>query len=285
MNNSIYPCLWFDGKAKEAASFYCSIIKNSKITTDTPMVVMFELGGKKFMGLNGGPMFTINPSISIFILCESINETNEVWNKLIDGGKALMPIDKYPWSERYGWLQDKFGLTWQVSVVNKAGDKQQITPSMLFTDKQFGRAEEAIKFYTSVFDNSSIDPLIHYPDGDPNAGKVMFAEFKLNQYPVIAMDGPGDHKYTFNEGVSFVVNCETQKEIDYYWDKLTANGGEESMCGWLKDRFGVSWQIVPSFIGKLMSDKEKAPRVMEAVMKMKKLDIAKMLQAAEKEPA
>jgi predicted 3-demethylubiquinone-9 3-methyltransferase (glyoxalase superfamily) len=279
MNNSIYPCLWFDGKAKEAASFYCSIIKNSKITTDTPMVVMFELGGKKFMGLNGGPMFKINPSISIFILCESISETNKVWDKLIEGGKALMAINKYPWSERYGWLQDKFGMTWQVSVVNKEGDKQQITPSMLFTDKQFGRAEEAMKFYTSVFDNSSINPLIHYPDGDPNAGKVMFAEFKLNQYPIIAMDGPGDHKYTFNEGVSLVVNCETQKEIDYYWDKLTANGGKESMCGWLSDKFGVSWQIVPSVIGKLMSDPAKGARVMQAVMKMKKLDIDTMVNA------
>lgn len=285
MNNSIYPCLWFDGKAKEAADFYCSIIKGSEITFESPMVVMFELGGKKFMGLNGGPMFTINPSISIFIHCESIAETNEVWNKLLDGGKVLLPIDKYPWSQRYGWLQDKYGLTWQVSVVNKAGDKQQLTPSMLFTNKQFGRAEEAIKFYTSVFDNSSINPLTHYPDGDPNAGKVMFSEFRLNQYPMIAMDGPGDHKYTFNEAVSFVVNCETQKEIDYYWNKLTANGGEESMCGWLKDRFGVSWQIVPSIIGKLMSDPEKASRVMQAVMKMKKLDIATMLQAAEKESA
>ncbi len=279
MNNNIYPCLWFDGNAKEAASFYCSIIKNSKITTDTPMVVMFELGGKKFMGLNGGPMFKINPSISIFILCESIAETNKVWDKLIDGGKAMMPIDKYPWSERYGWLQDKFGLTWQVSVVYKEGDKQQLTPSLLFTDKQFGRAEEAIKFYTSVFDNSSVAPLKHYPDGDPNAGKVLFAEFKLNQYPLIAMDGPGDHKYTFNEGVSFVVNCETQKEINYYWDKLTANGGKESMCGWLSDKYGVSWQIVPSVIGKLMSDPVKGARVMQAVMKMKKLDIETMVNA------
>lgn len=278
MNNTIHPCLWFDGNAKEAAGFYCSVIKNSKITIDTSMVVMFELSGKKFMGLNGGPMFKINPSISLFILCESVRETNELWDKLIDGGKALMPIDKYPWSERYGWLQDKFGLTWQVSVVYKEGDKQQLTPSMLFTDKQFGRAEEAISFYTSVFDHST-SVIKHYPEGDPNAGKVLFSEFKLNQYPLIAMDGPGDHKYTFNEGVSFVVNCETQKEIDYFWDKFTADGGEESMCGWLKDKFGVSWQIVPSIIGKLMSDPEKAPKVMQAVMKMKKLDIETMVNA------
>ena len=134
MQNSIYPCLWFDGKAQEAAEFYCSVFKNSKILSDSPMVVTFELNGTKFMGLNGGPQFI------------------------------------------------------------------------------------------------------------------------------------------FNEAVSFVVNCEDQDEIDYYWEKLTA-GGAESMCGWLKDKFGVSWQIVPVILGKLMSEPGKAERVVKAFMNMKKLDI------------
>ncbi len=140
MTNPIYPCLWFDGQAKPAAEFYCSVFKNSKIIADTPMVVTFELNGKKFMGLNGGP------------------------------------------------------------------------------------------------------------------------------------------KFKFNEAVSFVVDCETQEEIDYYWNKLT-EGGQESMCGWLKDKFGISWQIVPTILGELMSDPEKAPRVMQAFMQMKKFDIEKLKQA------
>jgi predicted 3-demethylubiquinone-9 3-methyltransferase (glyoxalase superfamily) len=279
MNNCIHPCIWYDGNARAAAELYCSVIKGSNISFESPMVVMFELSGKKFMGLNGGPMFKINPSISIFVLCETIGETNELWNKLMEGGKILMPIDQYPWSERYGWVQDKFGMTWQVSVVYKEGDPLQLTPSLLFTGNQFGRAEEAIKFYTSVFKNSSIHPLIHYPAGDANAGKVMFSEFKLNDYPLISMDGPGEHAYTFNEAVSFVVNCETQEEINFFWDKLSSGGGQESMCGWLKDKFGVSWQIVPSILGELMSDPEKAPRVMQAVMKMKKLDMETMVNA------
>ena len=278
MTNQIYPCLWFDGNAKAAAEFYCSLFKNSKITVDTPMVVSFELNGKKFMGLNGGPHFKFTPAISFFVLCESIAETNELWNKLIDGGSALMSIDKYPWSERYGWVKDKFGLTWQVSVVNKEGDKQKITASMLFTGNKFGKAEEAVNFYTSVFNNSATDLLIHYPDGDANAGKVMYSEFNLNKHGLIAMDGPGDHAYTFNEAVSFVVSCDTQEEIDYFWNKLT-EGGAESMCGWLKDKFGVSWQIVPTVLGKLMTDPEKAPRVMQAFMQMKKFDIEKLLKA------
>jgi predicted 3-demethylubiquinone-9 3-methyltransferase (glyoxalase superfamily) len=272
MKNEIYPCLWFDGKAKEAADFYCSIFKNSKIITNTPMVVEFELNGNKFMGLNGGPNFKFTPAISIFVLCETIQETNEVWDKLIEGGKALMSIDKYPWSERYGWVQDKFGMTWQVSIVNEPGDKQKLSPSLLLTDKLFGKAEEAIKFYTSVFDNSSIDTLIHYPKEDPSAEKVMYSEFKLDQQHLIAMDGPGEHNFTFNEAVSLVVSCQTQKEIDYFWSKLT-KGGEESMCFWLKDKFGVSWQIVPAMLGKLMSDPGRSERVMQSVMKMKKADI------------
>ena len=279
MTNQIHPCLWFDGKAKEAAEFYCSIIKNSKITADTPIVVTFELNGKKIMGLNGGPMFKINPSISLFISCETLDETNEIWNKLIaDGGKALMPIDKYPWSERYGWLQDKFGMTWQIMVANSGDKGLKITPSMLFTGRVFGKAEEAVNFYSSVFENSSTDVMLKYPEGDANAGKVMFSEFKLNNDTIIAMDGPGEHDYTFTEGVSFVVNCDTQKEIDFYWEKLT-EGGKESMCGWLTDKFGVSWQIVPSIIGRLMTDPAKGPGVFQAILKMKKLDIETLLNA------
>jgi predicted 3-demethylubiquinone-9 3-methyltransferase (glyoxalase superfamily) len=279
MQNPIYPCLWFDGKAKEAAEFYCTVFKDSKITVDTPMVVNLNIFGKKFMGLNGGPMFKINPSISLFVLFETIDEANAAWGKLLEGGKTLMPIDKYPWSERYGWVQDKYGMTWQVSVVNKTGDPQTITPSMLFTGNKFGKAEEAIKSYTSIFKNSSISGIRLYPAGDANEGKVMFAEFKLNGYNMIAMDGPGEHAYTFNEGLSLVVSCDTQEEIDHYWNKLIADGGNESMCGWLKDKFGVSWQIVPSVIGKLMTDPEKGPRAMQALMKMKKLVIEDLVNA------
>jgi predicted 3-demethylubiquinone-9 3-methyltransferase (glyoxalase superfamily) len=139
-NNPISVCLWCDGNPKEVATFYCSVFKNAKITADTPMVVTFELNGRKFMGLNGGPNFT------------------------------------------------------------------------------------------------------------------------------------------FNEAISLVVECETQEEIDYYWNKLS-EGGQESRCGWLKDQFGVSWQVVPTIIGKLMSDPAKAERVTQAILKMNKLNIATLEQA------
>src|SRR5690606_13258483 len=114
MKNSIYPCLWFDGNAKEAAEWYVSVFQDSRITADTPLVATFESSGQKFMCLNGGPEYGINPSISFFVLCESFEEVDQLWAKLIEGGNALMPLDKYEWSERYGWLQDRFGVSWQL---------------------------------------------------------------------------------------------------------------------------------------------------------------------------
>jgi predicted 3-demethylubiquinone-9 3-methyltransferase (glyoxalase superfamily) len=275
MKTPIYTCLWFDNKAKEAATFYCSIFKNSKIVTETSVIITFELNGKRIMGLNGGPMFQITPSISLAVNCDSMEETNRVWDALIEGGSAMIKIDKYPWSERYGFLEDKFGLTWQISSTGKKDGDLRILPSMLFTNSQFGRGKEAIDFYRSVFADSSTNLMVLYPEGDPNEGKVMYSEFSLNQSEIIIMDGPGDHPFKFNEGVSFVVECENQQEIDYYWEKLT-EGGEESMCGWLKDKFGVSWQIVPKILTELMADPVKAPLVFESFKNMRKLEIDKL---------
>jgi predicted 3-demethylubiquinone-9 3-methyltransferase (glyoxalase superfamily) len=276
MITPVFPCLWFDGKAKEAAELYCSVFKNSAITVETPLVMSFELNGRKIMGLNGGPMFTINPSISLFVTCDSVAEADRIWNSLIKGGSEYMPIDTYPWSERYGWLRDKFGMTWQISSSGKNDGSLRIVPSFLFTNARFGQAGEAIDFYRSVFSDSSTHILELYPEGDSNAEKVLYSEFSLNNSEMVAMDGPGNHAYTFNEAVSLVVECENQQEIDYYWEKLT-EGGEESMCGWLKDRFGVSWQIVPKILDEMMSDPEKAEKAIKAFSKMRKFEIDKLL--------
>lgn len=285
MSNNIYPCLWFDGKAGEAAAFYCDVFGDGKITVDTPMVVLLEIYGKKIMGLNGGPVFTINPSVSFFVLCRDIAETNRVWDRLADGGSVLMPIDKYFWSERYGWVKDKYGMTWQVSVVETAGNPPSLVPSLLFTGDRFGHAGKAVETWTKIFPNSTIDEMFPYPETDPNAGKVMYSSFTLDGYKLIAMDGPGEHAYTFNEGVSLVINTRDQEETDYYWDKLLEGGGEESRCGWLKDPFGVSWQIVPAQLGELMGspDKEKAGRAMQAMLKMNKIIIADLQKAYDNE--
>ncbi len=279
MNNNIFPCLWFDGNAGEAANFYCTVFSNSKVIINTPMVVQFEIEGKKIMGLNGGPMFTINTSISLFVTCQSNEEIENIYNKLFEGGKTMMPLDKYPWSEKYAWVVDKYGMTWQLMLGNLPAGGQKVIPSFLFVGEQYGKAQQAIKHYTSIFPNSTIHHLEIYKAGEEQPeGNLKFGHFSLDNEMFAAMDGTGNHDFKFNEGVSIVAECDTQEEIDNYWAKLTA-GGEESRCGWLRDMFVVSWQIVPKVTGSLMKDPEKAQRVMAEVMKMKKLDIQTMVNA------
>jgi len=279
MENNIYPCLWFDGNAKEAADFYCSIFNHSKIINDSSMVVRFEIEGKYIMGLNGGSMFKINPSISLFVTCQTNEEIETIWNKLIEGGRAMMPLDQYPWSKKYGWVVDKFGMSWQLMLGELPAGRPKITPCFLFVGQQYGKAQEAIKHYTSIFPNSEMQHLEIYSAGEPQpAGNLKLGHFTLQNELFAAMDGFGDHEFQFNEAFSLVVECNTQEELDNYWNKLI-EGGQESNCGWLKDKFGISWQIVPTILSELMSDAEKAPRVMKAFLKMKKFDIATLLNS------
>jgi predicted 3-demethylubiquinone-9 3-methyltransferase (glyoxalase superfamily) len=278
MKNSIYPCIWFDGNAREAADFYCSTFDNSVVKSENPMVVIFELDGQKFMGLNGGPMFKPNASISFFVSCKTHQEVEESYAKLIEGGNALMPLDTYPWSEKYGWIQDKFGVNWQLFYDNKDDFGQKFSPCLMFTGDNAGRAEEAMNFYTSIFENSKIERISRYEEGENDEGAIKHGIFSLNQHLFRSMDSSMPHGLKFCEGNSFVVDCETQAEIDYFWGKLT-DGGSESQCGWLKDKYGVSWQIVPKILAELMGDPEKSPRVVAAFMKMKKFDIQALLDA------
>ncbi|MFV0268005.1 MAG: VOC family protein [Draconibacterium sp.] len=275
MTTPVYPCLWFDDQAQEASSIYCSLFKNSRIISESPLAVTFELAGKKHMALNGGPMFSITPAISLFATCDSVEETDRIWNELVKEGSVLIPIDTYPWSARYGWLKDRFGMTWQISLSGRKDGEQRIVPSMLFVGELFGKAAEAIEFYSGIFEGVTTPVMEKYPAGDNNEGKVLYSEFTLNEADLVAMDGPGEHKYSFTEGVSLVVECEDQTEIDHYWEKLT-EGGEESMCGWLKDKFGVSWQVFPKILNQLMSDPEKAARVFESFKNMRKFEIDKL---------
>jgi len=279
MKNSIYPCLWFDDNAKAAAEFYCSIFNHSKIIDNNPMVVRFEVEDKLIMGLNGGPMFKINPSISLFVICETEEEIVTLWNKFIKDGNIMMPLDEYPWSKKYGFVTDKFGVCWQLMLSELPAGVQKISPCLLFVGDQYGKAQEAINQYTSIFPNSEIQSLSLDESEDlQQSGSLKYGNFKLQNELFAAMDGFGDHNFQFNEGFSLVVECDTQDEIDTYWTKLT-EGGSESQCGWLKDRFGVSWQIVPSILSKLMADPEKSQRVVQAFLKMKKFDIETLLKA------
>ena len=276
---SIYPCLWFDGKAREAAEFYCSVLENTVITSENNIVVTFESSGQKFMCLNGGPEFKINPSVSFYIICKSEEEIDRLWEAFIKGGSALMPLGKYDWSSKYGWVSDRYGVNWQLSYGGIEDVSQKISPVLMFTGDQCGKAEQAFNFYISVFRNSKVKSIARYLKGENDVeGTIKHAQFYLGNKIFMSMDSSYQHQFSFNEAVSFVVECDTQEEIDYYWDRLT-EGGEEVQCGWLKDKFGVSWQVVPAILGKLMSDPSRAERVTAAFLKMKKFDIEKLLNA------
>lgn len=301
----ITPHLWFDKEAKEAAAFYTSVfpasrIVNTSVIRDTPSgdcdIVSFELWGQEFMSISAGPLFEFNPSVSFMVnfdplfFKDSSSPEKEArkaidlaWEKLSKDGTVLMPIDQYPFSNRYGWIQDRFGLSWQLILTNSQGDpRPSIMPSLLFTGENAGRAEDAINFYLSVFKNSRMGGMHRYGPGQApdKEGSVMFADFMLENSWIAAMDSARGQNFSFNESVSLMVRCKTQKEIDYYWDKLSAVP-EAEQCGWLKDKFGLSWQVVPESMDAMMADEDpqRVARVTEAFLKMKKFDLAELENA------
>ena len=276
MNNDIFPCLWCNGDAKESAEFYCQVF-GGKITVDTPVVINIELFGQKLMLLNAGPQFEKNPSISFLINCASEEDVQHYWDLLSEGGMALMELDSYPWSKKYGWIKDKYGTNWQLYFGEM--QEQRLVPTLMFMHQNNGKAMEAMEFYTSTFPNSKIERVLKYKDGGENGENpenVQHAQFVINNYMLSCMDSSFDHKFDFNEGISLVMMTNDQKETDHLWNTLISGGGRESMCGWLKDRYGVSWQIVPKRLIELMNDTDpaKSQKVVQAMLKMQKIIIA-----------
>ena len=216
------------------------------------------------MSINAGPLFKFNASISFMVNFDPSQDADAktridaVWAKLAEGGKVLMPIDKYPFSERYGWVEDKFGISWQLILTDPEVEERPIViPSFFsFRWKVYGKAEEASDFYLSVFKNAERGELVHYPAGmepDKEGGDVH--AFKLEGQWFAAMDSAHQHDFAFNEAISLMVYCNDQAELDYYWEKLSAVPQAEQ-CGWLKDKFGVSWQIVPTMMVEMMNDQD-----------------------------
>ena len=279
MNNKIYPCLWFDTQAEEAACFYTSVFNGRSVQVESPIAVTFEIGEQKILCINGGPQFKPNPTMSFYVICEMEDEIDQAWQKLTEKGTVMMPLDKYEWSEKYGWVQDHYGISWQVTRGKLYDLGQKITPALMYVGDQFGRGEEALHFYASVFKDSAIHKILRYEETDElQKGKIKHSQFSLLNHKFILMDSGLLHDFAFTEALSLVIECDTQHEIDYYWKELT-KGGEESMCGWLKDKFGFSWQIVPAILSELMSEPERAQRVTAAFLKMKKLNIEQLIKA------
>lgn len=282
----IIPCIWFEQDVEAIAKWYVSVFPDSFVdyTTklaDTPSgettIVTVSLAGQFFQLLGAGPLKERNPSISYMVTFPTSEEVETLWNELVEGAEVLMPLDTYDFSERYGWLTDKHGVSWQ--IMHSGGmDLQTVTPCFLFARDVFGRAEAAMEDWISIFPDSYVlkDHMIRYgaADGPELEGKLNYARFVLSGREFVIMDSAENHQFAFNEMQSLIVFCETQEEIDDYWTKLSAVP-EAEQCGWLKDRYGVSWQIVPWEMEEMLTTgtKEQLARVTEAFLPMKKIDL------------
>ncbi|MBC7848773.1 MAG: VOC family protein [Chitinophagaceae bacterium] len=281
MKEKITPCLWFNAQAQEAATLYCAVFENAKITSQSPIVTEISISGQQLILLDGGPIYQPNASISFYYICENEQELNNIWKSFSEGGKIMMPLDKYPWGEKYGWIADKFGVSWQIALGKISDVGQKITPSLMFVGDQYGRAQEAIDHYSTIFKDPSIDGVLKYGanESPDEEGKVKHAQVSLSGQKFMFMDSAHAHQFNFSEGISLTIHCENQEEIDYYWGRLTESGNE-SMCGWLRDKFGVSWQVIPRMLSKIMSDPKKSGKAVKAFMTMKKIDIEQIVQAS-----
>lgn len=293
MAQKITPCLWFDTHTEEAIKLYSSCFNGVKMVsikrypdgyTEGPLAGMegkvltaiFELAGQRFMALDGGPTFKFTPAISFFVNCETTAEVDHLWATLSEGGTILMPLQAYPFSEKFGWTADRFGVNWQINLGPRA---QKITPFLMFVGEQHGKAQEALHFYQSLFSNSGTER-VQDEDATPEANATQQTVFQLHGQDFMALDSSFDHAFTFNEALSLYIECDSQAEVDHFWHALSAHPQAEQ-CGWLKDRYGVSWQVVPSVLSEFLEDldPEKARRAMDAMMQMKKIDIAALEQA------
>jgi predicted 3-demethylubiquinone-9 3-methyltransferase (glyoxalase superfamily) len=300
----IAPHLWFDKEAREAAELYVSIfhgkgrpagkgssVKSAAKLENTPSgtveIVSFDLFGQEFAAISAGPYFKFTPAISFIVALSGSEEVDAIWNDLSQGGTPLMELGDYPFSERYGWLQDRFGVSWQLMSMAGGDVGQRIIPMLMFTGEQYGKAEEAVRSYVAVFSGGD-DRKSGTGDGargDREAageGTTKPIWFTLAGQEFAALDSAHPHDFTFNEAVSLMVRCDSQEEIDHYWTKLSANPTAEQ-CGWLKDRYGVSWQIVPTVLDQMLrdADKQKVARVTSAFLAMKKFDLQALRRAYE----
>lgn len=291
----IVPSLWFDHVAAEAANFYAEVLPGATVT-DTQyypteglldfqqefagkeLTVEFEVQGYRFVAINAGPQFRVNPSVSFMLNFDPSRDErarehlDEAWAALSDGGSELMPLGEYEFSPHYGWIQDRFGVSWQLILTDAAGDPRPfVIPNLLFGGPAQNRAGEAMEYYTSVFEGARTGDVWRYPDavGPAPAGSIMFGELNLFGQWFALMDSAVEQDFTFNPGVSLMLQCEDQEELDRYWHELSAVP-EAEQCGWLVDRFGLSWQVVPANMGELM----QAPGSFEKLMAMKEIEIS-----------
>lgn len=295
-NHQLVPCLWLDDQAEQAAALYARTFPGGRVTgtsrypsaapnpggrpPGSVLTVEVELAGTAFTLLNGGPMFRPTPSLSFFVHVDRPADADPLWEALADGGQPMMSLGEYPWSPRYGWIQDRFGISWQVIAARRPPGGATIAPCLMFAGAVHGKAEEAMRFYAGLFPGGRLVDVARYAAGEGPEGTVKHGRFQLAGQDLVAMDAHGDHGFGFTEGVSLQVMCEDQATVDRHWDALAA-GGTHGPCGWLKDRYGLSWQVVPSAFARWLGGPDAAAndRVFAAMLTMGRLDMAALERA------
>lgn len=287
----IIPHFWYDHEALEAATLYVSLFEKSSInstyvltdpTSANNMIVDFTLASMNFNAISAGPYFKLNPSVSLMVACKDKEDLDRLYAALSPDGKVLMPLDVYPFSPWYAWFEDKYGLSWQLILDEDPLNTPRIRPCLLFGDGVLGKAEEFISACLEIFPSAEKGLVSYYGPGEAQTemSKIKYAELNLEGFPLVVMDHGFMDDFTFNEAFSLIVACKDQEEIDYYWDKLSCVPESEN-CGWLKDIFGFSWQIVPADMNEILfsGTVEENNRVAEALLQMKKLDLEKLKEA------
>lgn len=293
----IIPSIWCAGTADDMAAFYAATLPDTRIVHNDryPMeglldfqrdmagktiTVDLSIGGFRLNLLNAGDEFAPNPSISFMVDFDPAAYDGEhaaraaldhAWIGLAESGKILIPLGEYPYSPRYGWVQDRFGVSWQLMLAPDGSPRRPpVVPSLMFSGPNQNRAAEALAAYVDIF-GGEIGTSAPYAEqtGPATAGALMFGDAELAGQWFAAMDSGTEQDYTFTEGVSLIVNCADQDEIDRLWGALSQHPDAEQ-CGWCRDAFGVSWQVVPENMGELL----KAPGAFPAMLQMKKIVIA-----------
>ena len=282
MDQVITPAIWCDGTADEAAQFYTDVFRDASIAEQVPgLAATVSIHGFKLSLINGGNQYAPNPSISCILNFDPLlfggeeqarAYLDELYERLSTGG-VLMELGEYPFSPRYAWVRDRFGMTWQLMLTDPDGDPRPfVIPSFMFGGTNHAHAEEATDAWIALFDNARRGALYRYKEGGPlDAGTVMFTDFTLRGTWMAATDSGTFHDFTFTPGVSIIVSCRDQEEIDRYWAGLSAVP-EAERCGWCVDRWGVSWQIVPHNIAELMTDAATRDKILH----MGKIDLTKL---------
>ena len=282
MDQVITPAVWCDGTADEAAQFYTDVFRDTSIAEQAPgLAATVSIHGFRLSLINGGNQYAPNPSISCILNFDPLlfggeeqarAYLDELYERLSTGG-VLMELGEYPFSPRYAWVRDRFGMTWQLMLTDPDGDPRPfVIPSFMFGGTNHANAEEATDAWIALFDNARRGALYRYEEGGPlDAGTVMFTDFTLRGTWMAATDSGTFHDFTFTPGVSMIVSCRDQEEIDRYWAGLSAVP-EAERCGWCIDRWGVSWQIVPHNIAELMADAATRDKILH----MGKIDLTKL---------